>query len=165
MRCGAATRPELWLGSLRGSMREPSGAVSRRSLTTWSLLVIDARSQRACAQGGKPSIPFNVARCPSLSRFRSRQASYIPSRPASPAMQHVVKHEPLSSMLQVGLGPGEVLVAEAGSMIARSPGLAADVKLDAGRSAGFIGALKALVLALIRKLVGGEMLFVRHISA
>lgn len=80
-------------------------------------------------------------------------------------MQHMVKYGPSFSMLQLGLGPGETIVAEAGSMVARSKDLHMEVKLNAGRNAGFFGKLKALFIALIRKLVGGETFFVNHFSS
>jgi uncharacterized protein (TIGR00266 family) len=80
-------------------------------------------------------------------------------------MQHIVKYEPTFSMLQVNLAPGEVIIAEAGSMVARSSDLAMEVKLNSGRNAGFFGKLKAVFIALIRKLVGGETFFVNHFSS
>ncbi|MEM1030813.1 MAG: TIGR00266 family protein [Myxococcota bacterium] len=76
--------------------------------------------------------------------------------------QHLVKYEPTFSLLEVNLAPGEVLVAEAGSMVARASTLEMDVKLNAGRNPGFFGKLKALVIALLRKVVGGETFFVNH---
>jgi uncharacterized protein (TIGR00266 family) len=39
------------------------------------------------------------------------------------------------------------------------------VKLNAGPGAGFIAGLKALFIALIRRLIGGETFFVNHFSA
>ncbi|UQA63283.1 TIGR00266 family protein [Polyangium aurulentum] len=80
-------------------------------------------------------------------------------------MQHIVKYEPTFSMLQVNLAPGEVIIAEAGSMVARSSNLAMEVKLNAGRNAGFFGKMKAVFIALLRKLVGGETFFVNHFSS
>jgi uncharacterized protein (TIGR00266 family) len=68
-------------------------------------------------------------------------------------------------MLQVSLLPGEVLVAESGTMVARQSDVLMEVKLNAGRSPGFVGKLKAIVVALVRKLVGGETFFVNHFSA
>src|SRR5688572_4219774 len=79
--------------------------------------------------------------------------------------QHIVKHDPSFSLLQVQLAPGETLVAEAGSMVARSSNLGMEVKLNAGRNAGFFGKLKAILIAFVRKLVGGETFFVNHFSS
>jgi uncharacterized protein (TIGR00266 family) len=80
-------------------------------------------------------------------------------------MQHIVKYEPTFSMLQVSLSPNEVLIAEAGAMVARSGNLQMEVKLNAGRNAGFFGKLKAVFIALLRKVVGGETFFVNHFSS
>lgn len=80
-------------------------------------------------------------------------------------MQHRTKHEPSSALLEIRLDPGESLLAEVGAMVARSPGLSTAVRLNAGRGAGLFGRLKALVIALLRKLAGGETFFVNHILA
>lgn len=80
-------------------------------------------------------------------------------------MQQLIKHQPTFSLLQVSLAPGEVLVAEAGTMVARDANLGMEVKLNAGPRAGFFGKLKALFVAFIRKMVGGETFFVNHFSA
>lgn len=80
-------------------------------------------------------------------------------------MQHIVKHEPTFSMLEVQVAPGEVLIAEAGAMVARASHLDMAVKLNAGRKAGFFGKLKAVLIAFIRKLIGGETFFVNHFSS
>ena len=80
-------------------------------------------------------------------------------------MQQMIKYDPSFSLLQLSLSPGEVLVAEAGSMVARTSALTMEVKLNAGRNAGFFGKLKALFIAFIRKMIGGETFFVNHFSA
>ncbi len=79
--------------------------------------------------------------------------------------QHIVKHQPTFSMLEVQLAPGEVLIAEAGSMVARASHVDMDVKLNAGANPGFFGKLKALFIAFIRKVIGGETFFVNHFSS
>lgn len=68
-------------------------------------------------------------------------------------------------MLEVGLSPGETLVAEAGAMVARSTSVDMEVKLNAGRGATFGATMKALFVAFLRRLVGGETFFVNHFSA
>ena len=68
-------------------------------------------------------------------------------------------------MLQLTLEPGEVVVAEAGSMVARDSDLLMEVKLNSSKKAGFFGKLKAICVALIRKLIGGETFFVNHFSS
>lgn len=78
---------------------------------------------------------------------------------------HQVTHGPSFAMLRVDLRPGETLVAEAGAMVARHQPVAMEVKLNAGRSAGFFAKLKALFIALLRKAIGGETFFVNHFTA
>ncbi len=78
---------------------------------------------------------------------------------------HAIKHQPTFSLLEVQLAPQEVLVAEAGSMVARATHVAMDVKLNAGSNVGFFGKLKAIMVAFIRKIVGGETFFVNHFSS
>src|SRR5690606_19257963 len=56
-------------------------------------------------------------------------------------------------------------VAEAGSMVARAAHVDMAVKLNAGSRAGFFGTLKAVLVALIRKVIGGETFFVNHFSS
>lgn len=80
-------------------------------------------------------------------------------------MQQMIKYEPSFSMLQLTLAPGEVVIAEAGAMVARSSNLQMEVKLNAGKNAGFFGKLKAIFIALLRKLIGGETFFVNHFSS
>ncbi|MCK6593097.1 MAG: TIGR00266 family protein [Polyangiaceae bacterium] len=80
-------------------------------------------------------------------------------------MQQMIKYEPSFSMLQLALAPGEVLIAEAGSMVARSSNIQMEVKLNAGKNAGFFGKLKAIMIALLRKVIGGETFFVNHFSS
>lgn len=80
-------------------------------------------------------------------------------------MQQMIKYEPSFSMLQLSLAPGEVVIAEAGAMVARSSNLQMEVKLNAGKNAGFFGKLKAIMIALLRKVIGGETFFVNHFSS
>lgn len=78
---------------------------------------------------------------------------------------HVIKHQPVFGLLEVQLAPNEVVVAEAGAMVARAPHVAMDVRLNAPANAGFFGKVKAFFVALIRKLVAGETFFVNHFSS
>jgi uncharacterized protein (TIGR00266 family) len=80
-------------------------------------------------------------------------------------MQQHIKHAPTFSMLELTLGPGEIVVAEAGVMVARDSKLQMEVKLNSGKKAGFFGTMKALCIALIRKMIGGETFFVNHFSS
>lgn len=68
-------------------------------------------------------------------------------------------------MLRVDLGPGETVVSEAGAMVARHQQVSMAVKLNAGRKAGFFAVVKALLVALLRRFIGGETFFVNHFTA
>lgn len=87
----------------------------------------------------------------------------MPVGPA--AVAHEITHGPSFAMLRVDLQPGQTVVAEAGSMVARNSHVAMDVKMNAGPGAGLWAKMKAFVIALIRKVVGGETFFVNHFSA
>lgn len=78
---------------------------------------------------------------------------------------HEITHGPSFAMLRVDLHPGQVLVAEAGAMVARHQQVQMAVKLNASAAAGFLATLKALVIAFIRKFIGGETFIVNHFSA
>jgi uncharacterized protein (TIGR00266 family) len=75
-----------------------------------------------------------------------------------------IEHGPAFAWLKVGLEPGEVIVAEAGAMVRQSPQLEVETRLNATRNAGFFGWLVALFVALMRKLLGGETLFINEFS-
>jgi len=85
--------------------------------------------------------------------------------PPASAVRHEVTHGPSFAMLRVDLAPGQTLVAEAGAMVARHQPVQMAVKLNASAAAGFLATLKAIVIALIRKFVGGETFIVNHFSA
>lgn len=80
-------------------------------------------------------------------------------------MIHEIKHGPSFALLRVTLEPGDRLVAEAGSMVSRDAHVHMDVKLNARRGAGVFALLGSLLIAVIRKLVGGETFFVNEFSA
>ncbi len=88
----------------------------------------------------------------------------LPAPPGS-GVAHEISHGPSFAMLRVDLAPGQTLVAEAGAMVARSQNVTMAVKLNASPSAGFFATLKALVIAFIRKFIGGETFIVNHFSA
>jgi len=50
-------------------------------------------------------------------------------------------------------------------MCARHQHVSMEVKMNAGRRAGFFAKLKAFFIALLRKMVGGETFFVNHFTA
>lgn len=79
-------------------------------------------------------------------------------------MSHEITHGPSFAMLRVDVQPGQTVVAEAGSMVARHQHVNMEVKMNAGRSPGFFAKLKAFLIALVRKVIGGETFFVNHFS-
>jgi uncharacterized protein (TIGR00266 family) len=81
------------------------------------------------------------------------------------ATAHEITHGPAFAMLRLDLQPGQTVVAEAGSMVARHQHVGMEVKMNAGRGAGFFAKLKAFFIAMIRKFVGGETFFVNHFTA
>jgi uncharacterized protein (TIGR00266 family) len=93
------------------------------------------------------------------------QAPMAMAPQAAPAgVSHEITHGPSFSMLRVDLQPGQTLVAEAGAMVARHNHVGMEVKMNAGRAPGFFAMLKAMIIALIRKFVGGETFFVNHFT-
>ncbi|MCZ7681227.1 MAG: TIGR00266 family protein [Sandaracinaceae bacterium] len=80
-------------------------------------------------------------------------------------VRHEITHGPSFAMLRVDLAPGQTLVAEAGAMVARNKHVGMEVKMNAGRSPGLWAKIKALFIAMIRKVVGGETFFVNHFAA
>ena len=80
-------------------------------------------------------------------------------------MNHEITHGPAFAMLRVDLQPGETLISEAGSMVAKSTNVDMEVKMNAGRNPGFFDKVKAFFIAFIRKMVGGESFFVNHFSS
>ena len=84
--------------------------------------------------------------------------------PATGGLTHEITHGPSFGMLRVDLKPGHTFVAEAGAMVAQKGDVSMEVKMNAGSGAGFMAKLKAFVIAIIRKVVGGETFFVNHFS-
>jgi uncharacterized protein (TIGR00266 family) len=95
---------------------------------------------------------------------------YSPGLPAAPAggvdggVAHAITHGPSFAMLRVDLVPGQKVVAEAGAMVARNQQVTMEVKLNAGRKAGVFALLMAMIIALIRRFIGGETFFVNHFT-
>jgi uncharacterized protein (TIGR00266 family) len=75
-------------------------------------------------------------------------------------MQHQIEHGPSFAWLKVQLAAGEKIQAEAGAMVRQTPTLQMDTRLNAGSKAGFFGKVKAIFIALVRKVLGGETMFV-----
>ncbi len=84
---------------------------------------------------------------------------------AGASVQHEITHGPSFAMLRVDLQPGQTLVAEAGSMVARDAPVKMEVKMNADPNVGFFGKVIAIFIAFLRKIVGGETFFVNHFSS
>ncbi|MFO0695429.1 MAG: TIGR00266 family protein [Polyangiales bacterium] len=84
--------------------------------------------------------------------------------PPQGGVPHTITHGPSFGMLRVDLPPGVTLVAEAGAMVGRHDQVKMETKLNASPSAGFFETLKALIVAFIRRFVGGETFFVNHFT-
>lgn len=80
-------------------------------------------------------------------------------------MEAIVKQVPSFPMLELRLGAGESVLAEAGSMVARDGEVAMQVALDAGRERGLGARLRSLMIAVLRRVVGGEHFFVNRFVA
>lgn len=75
-----------------------------------------------------------------------------------------ITHGPSFAMLRLDLAPGQLVVAEAGVMVARHQSIGMDVKMNAPRNAGLWAMIVSFCIALARKIVGGETFFVNHFS-
>lgn len=80
-------------------------------------------------------------------------------------MRHEITHGPSFAMLRVDLNPGDKVTAEAGAMVARHRQVVMNVRMNAGHGEGFLGTLSGLLVATVRKVVGGETFFVNEFSA
>jgi uncharacterized protein (TIGR00266 family) len=106
-----------------------------------------------------PQMPAPYPNAP----MQQQPAPMAPMHAAAGAgVAHAITHGPSFAMLRVDLQPGQVLVSEAGAMVARHSQVAMDVHLNAGKSAGFLAKVWALMIAFVRKIIGGETFFVNH---
>lgn len=79
-------------------------------------------------------------------------------------MKHTIQYGPAFAWLRIALGPGERVDAEAGAMVSRTPELEMSTRLNAGRRAGLWRKLVAFVVAVGRKFLGGETMFINEFS-
>jgi uncharacterized protein (TIGR00266 family) len=75
-------------------------------------------------------------------------------------MQFGIKYQPSFALLGVTLAAGEQILVEAGSMVGMSPDMQIDTKLNA--TGGFV---KSVFVAIGRKFLGGETMFVNTYTA
>jgi uncharacterized protein (TIGR00266 family) len=80
-------------------------------------------------------------------------------------MQTYIEHGPAFAWLRVELEPNERIRAEAGAMVRRSPELEMETRLNAGHSPGIFRVIWAFFVALLRKVLGGETMFVNDFIA
>ena len=93
------------------------------------------------------------------------QGAMVPAGGGGGTVPHEITHGPSFAMLRVDLPPGTTVIAEAGAMVARHQHVNMEVKMNSPRGAGFFTKLKGFLIAMIRKMVGGETFFVNHFSA
>lgn len=79
-------------------------------------------------------------------------------------MQHKIEHGPAFSWLRVTLERGESIRAEAGAMVMRSTQVEMETHLNAGYKPGIFQLMWAFLVALLRKLFGGETMFLNDFS-
>lgn len=77
-------------------------------------------------------------------------------------MQHHIEHGPAFAWLRVNLEPGERITAEAGAMVRQSPELEVETRLNASKKGGIVGLIVAFFVALMRRLLGGETMFLNE---
>jgi uncharacterized protein (TIGR00266 family) len=80
-------------------------------------------------------------------------------------MNHHIEHGPSFAWLKVALGSGDEIQAEAGAMVSRDPHVEMATHLNAGRRAGVFRMFVAFLVALARKFLGGETMFVNRFRA
>jgi uncharacterized protein (TIGR00266 family) len=79
-------------------------------------------------------------------------------------MNFSIDHGPSFAWLKVHLDPGDSIQAEAGAMVTRTPALEMSTRLNAGRGAGFFRKIWALLIALLRRVFGGESIFINEFA-
>lgn len=80
-------------------------------------------------------------------------------------MQTQIEHGPSFAWLKVGLEAGDVIQAEAGAMVTCSTSVEMSTHLNAGRSASPFRIFLSFIIALFRKFLGGETMFVNRFRA
>ncbi len=80
-------------------------------------------------------------------------------------MEHHIEHGPSFAWLRVGLSPGEELQGEAGAMVRQDPSVEMTTHLNAPKNAGIFQKIWALLVAFMRKFLGGETMFVNRFTS
>ncbi len=79
-------------------------------------------------------------------------------------MKHEILFKPSFATVRFELEPGESVIAESGSMMGMSPGLAMKTSIG-GTNQGFFGKFLNFFAALARKFLGGESMFFNQYTA
>ncbi len=77
-------------------------------------------------------------------------------------MPYEIQHGPSFAWLKVELAAGDSVQSEAGAMVRRSPQLEMTTHLNAGHNPGFFRVIWSFLVALLRKFLGGETMFVNR---
>jgi uncharacterized protein (TIGR00266 family) len=77
-------------------------------------------------------------------------------------MQYEIQHGPSFAWLKVELAAGDSVQSEAGAMVRRSPQLEMTTHLNAGHNPGVFRVIWSFLVALLRKFLGGETMFVNR---
>lgn len=80
-------------------------------------------------------------------------------------MQTLIEHGPSFAWLKVALAQGDEIQAEAGAMVTCSTTVTMSTHLNAGQKAGPFRVFVAFLVALFRKFLGGETMFVNRFRA
>ena len=80
-------------------------------------------------------------------------------------MKYMISYGPSFAWLTLELDAGEHVTAEAGSMVTMSPSLTMETRLNSPRESGLFAKLKLFFIALIRKFLAGETMFINDFSS
>jgi uncharacterized protein (TIGR00266 family) len=79
-------------------------------------------------------------------------------------MQVAIEHGPAFAWLRVRLDAGETVRAEAGAMVRRTADVTMSTRLNAGFQPSVFRLIWAFLVALMRKLLGGETMFINDFT-
>jgi uncharacterized protein (TIGR00266 family) len=79
-------------------------------------------------------------------------------------MQTFIEHGPAFAWLRVQLAPGETIRAEAGAMVRRTSDVQMETRLNAGFQPSVFRLIWAFLVALMRKVLGNETMFINDFS-
>jgi uncharacterized protein (TIGR00266 family) len=80
-------------------------------------------------------------------------------------MQYAIEHGPAFAWLRVQLNPGEKIQAEAGAMVRKSGDVRMTTHLNAGFQPSIFRLIWAFLVALMRRVLGGETMFLNDFTA